>query len=137
MPFTREQACAALASLDPAAVFLDSYRVRSLTENLDIDFGPPEEFFIAPDTQALYTRGRFIPILDDGNSGIVTFLDPDTRTLIQIDVESPNEQRAHFNHWQQYLAELMVRVGESVDSDDRVRRVADLVGFDHTQELFG
>jgi hypothetical protein len=136
MAFTREQAYAALASLKPAPVFLDSYRVKRLPENLDIYLGPPEEFFIAPDTQELYTRNRLVPILDDGNFGLVTFLDPDTRELVQMDVESPEESRASFRHWQQYLADLMIRVGESVDDDSRVRRIAELVGFAHTEELF-
>jgi hypothetical protein len=134
--FPREQAFDALASLKPAAVFLDSYRVKQLPEGLDIYFGPPEEFFIAPDTQEVYTRNRLVPILDDGNFGLVTFLDPDTRGLVQIDVESPNESQAIFQHWQQYLAALMIRIGESVDVDERVRRMANLVGFAHTEELF-
>ena len=136
MACTREQAYAALASLNPAPVFLESYRSRSLPENLEIYFGPPEEFFIAPDTQALYTRNRLVPILDDGNFGLVTFLDPTTRELLQMDVESPHEPQATFRHWQQYLADLMVRVGESVDEDEHVRRIAGLVGFAHTDELF-
>lgn len=129
MAFTREQAYAALASLNPAPVFLESYRVKPLPENLDIYFGPPEEFFIAPDTQELYTRNRLIPILDDGNFGQVTFLDPDTRELVQMYVESPEESRTVFRHWQDYLADLMARLGETVDDDDRFRRMAELVGF--------
>jgi hypothetical protein len=136
MTFTRDQAYAALASLSPAPVFLDSYRVKPLPENLDIFFGPPEEFFIAPDTQELYTHKRLIPILDDGNFGLVTFLDPNTRELVQLDVESPGESRATFRHWQQYLADLMIRVGEGVDEDERVRHIARLIGFAHTDELF-
>lgn len=136
MAFTREQACAALASLNPAQVFLESYRVRSLPENLDIYFGPPEEFFIAPETQGLYTHDRLVPILDDGNFGLVTFLDPGTRELVQRDVEAPDEARATYSHWQQYLADLMLRVGEAEDDDDRVRRIAALVDFSHTDALY-
>lgn len=136
MAFTREQAYAALASLNPAQVFLESYQVKSLPENLDIYFGPPEEFFIAPDTQQLYTRNRLIPILDDGNFGLVTFLDPDTRELLQMDVESPGDSQAVFRHWQQYLAGLMIHVGESMDDDNGVRYIAELVGFAHLEELF-
>ena len=144
MPFTRDQAYAALASLSPAQVFLDSYRTQKLPENLEIYFGPPEEFFIAPDTQALYSKNRLIPILDDGNFGLVTFLDPDTRKLIQMDIESPDEDRVPFNHWQQYLADLMITIGESVDSDDLLpdgrpdrfhprRRIVRL--FDQTEDV--
>src|SRR5262245_8976559 len=136
MAFTREQAFKALSSLKPAQVFLDSYSVSPLPEDLDIYFRPPEEFFIGPDQQDAYTRGRLIPILDDGNFDLVTFLDPETKALVQIDIETPHEDRATFEHWQQYLADLMVRIGESVDDDDRVRRMADLVGFAHTRELF-
>ncbi len=136
MAFSREQAYQALAELKPAPVFLQSYQVQRLPENLDIYFGPPEEFFLAPDTQEPYTRGRLVPILDDGNFGIVTFCDPDERTLVQIDVETPGEVRHEFRVWQQYLADLMLIVGESVDDDDRVRRMAEIVGFRHVDELF-
>jgi hypothetical protein len=135
MAFTREQAFEALSSLNPAPVFLQSYAAKRLPENLDIYFGPPEEFFIAPDTQELYTRGRLIPILDDGNFGLVTFLDPQTRELVQLDVESPDETRTSFKHWQQYLADLLLRVAD-VDDDEQVRRIAALVGFEHTDKLF-
>lgn len=136
MAFTREEAFEALASLQPAAVFLDSYRCESLPENLDIYLGPPEEFFIAADTQELYTGNRLVPILDDGNFGLVTFLDPDTGQLVQIDVETPDERRATFQHWQQFLADLMIRIGGSEDDDERVRRMAELVAFAHTDQLF-
>ncbi len=136
MTFTREQAYAALASLKPAQVFLDSYRVKQLPENLEIYIGPPEEFFLAPDTQELYTHNRLIPILDDGNFGLVMFLDPDTRELVQMEVEAPAESRTIFRHWQQFLADLMIRIGDSVGDDRRVQYMAELVGFAHTDELF-
>lgn len=38
MAFTRENAFDSLTSLKPAAVFLDSYRVKPLPKNLDIYF---------------------------------------------------------------------------------------------------
>jgi hypothetical protein len=137
MPVTRDQAYKALSSLNPARVFLDSYRVSPLPENLDIYFRPPDEFFDAPDQQELCTRGRLIPILDDGSFELITFLDPESKALVQIDIDTPGEVRATFSHWQQYLADLMMRIGESVDDDDRVRRKAELVGFAHTAKLFG
>jgi hypothetical protein len=136
MAFSREQAYAALASLNPVPVFLDTYRLRPLPEDLDIYVGPPEEFFIAPETQEPYTRNRLVPILDDGNFGVVTFLDPASRNLVRIDVESPHDPYEPFQHWQQYLAHLMLRVGESIDSDDQVRRIAELIGFSHANKLF-
>ena len=136
MAFTRNQSFDALASLNPAAVFLDSYKVKRLPENLDIYFGPPEEFFLASDTQEDYTHNHLIPILDDGNFDLITFLDPDTKKLIQMDIESADEIRATFQHWQQYLAALMIRIGESVDDDARIRRMVKLIGFTHTDELF-
>ncbi len=136
MACTREQAYRTLAALEPAPVFLQSYQGKPLPEDLDIYFGPPEEFFLAPDTQELYTRGRLVPLLDDGNFGLVTFYDPDTRALIQLDVESPHESRTRFENWQQYLADLMIRVAESIESDERIRRIAALVGFAHTDALF-
>lgn len=116
MAFTSEQAYRTLAALQPAPIFLQSYESKRLSENLDIYFGPPEEFFIAPDTQQVYTRGRRVPILDDGNFGLVTSYDPVVHTLIQMDVESPQEDRTTFQHWQQYLADLMIHIAESIES---------------------
>jgi hypothetical protein len=136
MPFSRDRAYAALASLNPASVFLQSYQSRSLPEGLEIYFGPPEELFLAPETQERYTGNHLVPLLDDGNFGLVTFLDPDTRELVQIDVESPDESRTIFQHWQQYLADLLLQIGESVEDDEDLRRIADLIGFAHTDELF-
>jgi hypothetical protein len=130
MAFTREQAYRTLAELKPAPIFLQSYEVKQLPENLDIYFGPPEEFFIAPDTQKLYTQGRLVPILDDGNFGLVTFCDPAARALVQMDVESPDDKTV-FRHCQQYLAELMIRIVESTDSDDQLSRIAEIIRFSH------
>jgi len=135
MPFTRAQALNALRTWNPAPVFLDAYATKHLPENLDIYVGPPEEFFLAPDTQARYTKNRVIPVLDDGNFGLVIFHDPDDRILIECDVETPDEIRHTYNNWQQYLAGLMLRIGDSVDDDHRIRRMAELVAFKHTDEL--
>src|SRR3954471_7387307 len=132
---TREQARAALEALDPAPIFLEAYRSVRLPMNLDIYFGPPEEFFLAPDTETAYTGGRLIPILDDGNFGIITFYDPDTGALLQKDIESPREILARFEDWQQYLADLMIRIAEMIEDDAEVRGVAELIGFRHYPEL--
>jgi len=134
--FTREEAYAALASLNPAPVFLQAYHTERLPENLDISFGVPEEFFIAADSQEPYTHGQMIPILDDGNFGLVTFLNPHTRELVQVDVESPGEVRGVFQNWQQFLADLLIGIGESGVTDEQLRRIAELVGFAHTDALF-
>jgi hypothetical protein len=132
---TREQAQAALAALNPAPIFLDAYRSQRLPLNLDIYFGPPEEFFLAPDTGAAYTGGRLIPILDDGNFGIITFYDPDSGALVQKDIESPHDILATFENWQQYLADLMIRIVETIEDDEEVGVIADLIGFRHYTEL--
>jgi hypothetical protein len=133
---TRKQAFEALKALNPAPVFLQSYQDERLPENLDIFFRPPEELFLAPETQTAYTQGRLIPILDDGNFGIVTFYDPSTGSLIQKDVESPAEIRAQFHNWQQYLAHLVVRIAETVDDETRVERMATLLQFKYCNEVF-
>jgi hypothetical protein len=132
---TREQARKALEGLSPAPIFLEAYRSERLPMDLQIDFGPPEEFFLAPDTVSAYTDGRLIPILDDGNFGIVTFYDPDTGALLQKDVESPQEILDRFENWQQYLASLMMRFAETIDDDEDLRNIAELIGFRHFQEL--
>ena len=131
---TRDVALAALLSLDTTPVFGESYRQKQLPENLDIYFGPPEEFFLASDTQSPYTDGGLIPILDDGNFGVVTFLDLKTRTIVQKDVECPFEEYARFQNWQQYLGSLVINMAESIDDDERLRRMSDLVGYKYFDE---
>lgn len=135
MPFTREQALDALARWRPASVFLESYRSKRLPENLHVYFGPPEEFFLSPDTQTLYTRDRIIPILDNGNLDLVLFDDPKTNQLIYLPVEEPDDV-TRFCNWQQYLAHLLLGVGESCDDNDRIRRMADLLDFHYVDDLF-
>jgi hypothetical protein len=131
----RDQARHSLALLNPSPVFLQAYEGHRLPENLDIYFSCPEEFFLAPETLPAYTEGHLIPILDDGNFGLITFYDPRGGGLVQKDIESPNEVRARFANWQQYLADLMIRIAESIDEDDRLRRVARLIDFHHLDEL--
>lgn len=130
MPYTRDQAYLALAALNPAPVFLDAYRTRALPLSLDIYIGVPEEFFIAPDTQEAYTANVLIPILDDGNFGLVTFLNPESGELVQmyVDDESGEPHAIHCG-WQQYLASLLVRIAESEDDDETLRDIASLLGF--------
>lgn len=131
----RDEARHALGLLNPSPVFLQIYEGRRLPESLDIYFGCPEEFFLAPDTLPAYTEGRLIPILDDGNFDLITFYDPTSGGLVQKDIESPHEVRARFASWQQYLADLMIRIAESIDDDERLRRVARLIDFQHFDEL--
>lgn len=135
MPFTREQALDALARWRPAPVFLDSYRSKQLPEHLDIYFGPPEEFFLAPDTQFLYTQDRIVPILDNGNFDLVLFDDPNVNQLLYLPIEEPADV-TRFSNWQQYLGNLLLGVGESCDDDDSIWRMADLVEFGYMEELF-
>jgi hypothetical protein len=132
---TREEAFAALASLNPAPVFLESYRSERLPNNLYICFGPPEEFFLAPETQDSYTEGLLIPILDNGNFDLVTFLDPATRSLVQKYVEEPAHVQAVFTNWQQYLADLFIRMTEGIFDDDSEARLGGVsIGFAHIEE---
>ncbi len=136
MGFTREQAYQTVKEMRVAPVFAQSDEVKCLPENLDIFFGPPEEFFIASDSQEPYTGGRMVPILDDGNFGIVTFYDPRTGELAQYDIESSDEVHATFRCWQQYLAALLFRVVESIGDGERIRRIAALVRFHYVEDLF-
>ncbi|MBL9091142.1 MAG: LYR motif-containing protein [Planctomycetaceae bacterium] len=136
MKFSRNDAFDCLVALDVATVFLDSYRGKKLPENLDSYFGPPEEFFVAADTQEPYTDGELIPILDDGNFSVVTFCDPLQQHFVQYFVESPKSPINKFLSWQQYLADLLIHVGESMEDDERVRRVASIVGFQNSDLLF-
>jgi hypothetical protein len=128
---TREESLAALESLGVADVFADSYRSKNLPRKLDIHFGPPEEFFLAPGTQDLYTNGLLVPLLDDGNFRIVTFLDPETSCFVQMDVEEPEDSRTVLTSWQQYLADVFMGIAESGADDDELAVIAQLIGFQH------
>lgn len=128
MAFTREEAYRTLAALRPAPVFLQAYHASRLPESLELYFRPPEEFFLAPDSQATYTEGRWVPILDDGSFSLITFCDPDTLALRQMYVESPGEVQAALPNWNAYLADLMERVMESDEDPERLRRIAELIG---------
>ncbi|MCA9152524.1 MAG: hypothetical protein KDA92_24645, partial [Planctomycetales bacterium] len=55
--------------------------------------------------------------------------------LVYLPVEEPDEV-TRFRNWQQYLAHLMLDIGESCDDDDRIRRMADLIQFRYVNELF-
>jgi len=77
-----------------------------------------------------------MPILDDGNFGLVTFHDPDARRLLEIYVETPREVCAEFNNWQQYLANLLLRIGEAEDDDACLLRISELLGFRYAGKLF-
>lgn len=129
MPFSRDEAYRTLAALNPAAVFLEAYHAERLPENLDLFFRPPEEFFLAPDSQARYTDGHWVPVLDDGSFNLITFCDPVTGALRQMHIESPGNVRTTFPNWDAFLADLMTRVMESVDDDERLDRIAELIGY--------
>jgi hypothetical protein len=131
---TRDEAHRTLELLGVAPIFLHSYSTRPLPRNLDIFFGPPEELFLEPETQGVYTEGRLIPILDDGNFGLVTFYDPRDKSLIQKDVETPGEIQARYRNWQQYLADLLMRIAEVIEDENELKDIAQLVGFRHLAE---
>ncbi len=131
---TREEALAALKSLQVADVFLQACQEKSLPYDLNFHFGAPEEFFLAPDSQDYYTKGRLIPLLDDGNFDAVTFLDPDSRHLIQMYVEAPEESPKVFTSWQQYQADLFIDLAEARIADgeeEQLAPIADVIGFQH------
>jgi hypothetical protein len=135
----REQAFETLKALNPAAVFLQAYQSKRLPEMLDIYFGPPEEFFLSEERDLdpePYTEGRRIPILDDGNFGVITFYDPQDDSLVQIDIECPGEIRAKFCNWQQYLAHLMLGIADSGVDRPTLRRMAGIIDFHCIDELF-
>ena len=136
MPVTREQAFEALSSLKPAEIFLESYEMEILPENMDIYFRPPEEFFMEPEAQEFYTGNHLIPILSSGSSDAVIFLDPATGDLIEKSLETPSEVRITYHGWQQYLASVMLEVCNAIDEMDHIGRIADLIGFLHVDELF-
>lgn len=131
---TRDESLATIESLGVAPVFANSYRSKDLPFHLEIYFGPPEEFFLGPETQDIYTEGRLIPLLDDGNFGIVTFYDPTAHTFVQIDIEEPDGERTILRSWQQYLADLFIRIADSgVEDAAGLAQISNMIGFMHLE----
>lgn len=128
---SRVESLATLESLGVADIFAHSYRSKKLPFSLDIYFGPPEEFFIASDTQETYTEGRLVPLLDDGNFGSVIFFDPETGAFLKKYVESLGEPPIVFTSWQQYLADLVIRIAESGVDDAELEQIATAIDFLH------
>jgi len=135
MVVTREQALSTLKALGAASIFVQSYRDEHLPKDLDLFFRPPEEFFLSPDTQERYTDGQLIPLLDDGSFNLVLFYDPESKLLLRKFVERPTDAIHYFN-WQQYLADLMITIAESIDDDDETElvEIARLLEFKYLQE---
>lgn len=135
MPVTREQSLDTLKTLGVAPMFVQSYNDKRLPRDLDIFFGPPEEFFIEPDTQQLYTHERLIPLLDDGNFALVLFYDPEKKVFIRKYLEHPEEE-IHYSNWQQYLADLMIEIAENSDAEDsELAEIADILEFKKLGEV--
>jgi hypothetical protein len=61
---------------------------------------------------------------------------PQSRGIIKKSFEEPSSRLEAFQSWGQFVADLMIRIGEVIDDDeDRLRRIAALVGFRHVEEL--
>src|SRR5260221_7782553 len=133
MPVTRQQAMDTLKALNVAEIFLQSYSNNRLPKDLDLFFSPPEEFFLAPDTQQLYTEGRLIPLLDDGSFALVLFYDPEGKCFVRKYLEHPHQQTCYAN-WQQYLADLIITIAESIDNDCQLEEIAALLEFRYLPE---
>ena len=50
-------------------------------------------------------------------------------------MESPFEEYARFQNWQQYLGSLVINMAESIDDDERLRLMSDLVGYKYFEEI--
>lgn len=132
---TREQALKTLKSLKPAPVFIQCYQKDDLPYDLDIYFSVPEEFFmLTADEQEVYTNGRLIPLLDDGNFDVVLYYDPEENGFVQMDVDE-GKVDARFANWQQYVASLLIRIAESIDDDADLKAISKTVGFKYFREL--
>lgn len=129
----REEGYSWLQALGVARVFLESYRVRRLPEDLDNRFGPPEEFFtLDSSSQSDYDEGgRLVALLDDGNFDAILFFDRLRGDFVLKDVEIPSRVQRRFASWQQYLATLVRDLWEAERSDAALGRVAELIGFSH------
>ena len=44
------------------------------------------------------------------------------------------EERTRFQNWQQYLGWLVINMAESIDDDQRLRVMSDLVGYKYFDE---
>ena len=136
MPVTRAQCYAALASLQPAPIFLQCYQQEALPEMMELYFRPPEVFFITPEIQAQYTHNVLIPILDEDSFDTAILLHPVTGVLYRYSIEWPQQALCVFAHWGQYLADLMLRIAELAEDDAEIVHLGNIIGFTDFDALF-
>lgn len=136
MPVTREQSYAALASLHPAPIFLQCYQQEALPDMMELFFRPPVVFFISPEIQTQYTHDVLIPILDEGSFDTALLLHPHSGELFCYSIEWPQQALRSYANWQQYLADLMLRIAEIEEDDAEVVRLGKLIGFEDFDALF-
>jgi hypothetical protein len=134
---TRDQAMETLLSLGVGAIFIQSYLDKDLPDGLEMYFRPPEEFFLAPDTQEPYTHGRLIPLLDNGSFSLVLFYDPDSKSFVRKYIEDPDDagMQSHYKNWQQYLVDLMIDMVEAEEDDERLKKMAERIEFSRLDEV--
>lgn len=139
MAVTREQALETLESLGVAAIFIHAYLDNELPDHMELYFRPPDEFFLAPDTQEEYTQGRLIPLLDNGSFNLVLFYDPESKTFVRKYVEDPDDPntQTHYANWNQYLADLMIDIVEGAEEDDdgELEKIAKRIEFERLYDV--
>jgi hypothetical protein len=74
-----------------------------------------------------------VTVCEDGNFGVVTFYDRDAESFVQKAVESPQASPLVLASWQQYLADLFIRIAESGVSDEELEQIAGVIGFRHME----
>jgi hypothetical protein len=131
---TRAEVLGWIRRLGLADVFCRLYLREPVPYHLDVHFGCPEELFSPTGQQSTFTEGGLIPLLDDGNFGLILLFDPLSGQFIEKDIEGGGEVQTRYDNWQQYLAELMIRIADSGADDEKLRGIAEMVGFRYLAE---
>lgn len=111
-----ENSLKVLAKVGASQIFLDIVRANDEPPpEFDGLFHSPCDYF-TEDEAVEYTRGRLIPVFDDGGPTTATFYDPEKSIFAEICMESSEE--TWLANWQQVLAVMVNNKIESSDSLD-------------------
>ena len=87
------------------------------------------------DPNAIHPR-CVVPILDEGSFDTAILLHPYSGELFCFSIELPQQALRSYANWQQYLADLMLRLAEIEEDDAEVVRLGKLIGFEDFDALF-
>ena len=74
--------------------------------------------------------------MDEGSFDTALLLHPHSGELFCYSIEWPQQALRSYANWQQYLADLMLRITEIEEDDAEVVHLGKLIGFEDFDALF-